>query len=64
MSEINWEQVAAWLDNESRSLRDRAPSAFPNDFAAQREMLTRAAIFGTFADALRAGARDDRAHID
>ncbi len=53
---MDWIKVALTLEDEALRLRRDAPAAFPGDFVTQREMLTRAAIFDTFATALRRGA--------
>lgn len=58
---MDWEKVAASLENEYHSLKERADYAFGGDFATQREMRTRAMIAFMLADALRAGiVRDDK----
>jgi hypothetical protein len=54
---MDWEKVADHLSGEAGRLWRDGPSAFPNDFQTQEEMRTRAAIFQTFADAIRAGIK-------
>jgi hypothetical protein len=55
MPVIDWDKVADYLSAEGEALRIRAHAAFPSDLDVQREMRTRAAIFDTLANALRAG---------
>jgi hypothetical protein len=55
---VDWSAVADYLEVESLGLQERAEFGFPNDPQTQREMRTRAAIFGTFAQAIRAGIED------
>jgi hypothetical protein len=52
---MDWSAVAEYLEVESLGLQERAEFGFPNDPQTQREMRTRAAIFVTFAKAIRAG---------
>jgi len=52
---MNWQLVASRLKAEAADLRERAQTAFPNDFDTQKEMRTRAALMDSLAQALLAG---------
>ncbi len=60
---MNWEKVAKYLDDEGFALRQRAETSFSGDVNTQREMRTRASIFITFAEALRAGTADTTPYL-
>jgi hypothetical protein len=52
---MDWSRVADHLESEAERLVRDASGGFPNDHVTQREMLTRASIFHTFAKAIQTG---------
>lgn len=51
-TQINWDLVAHHLNVDAKGIRSNALSGFPNDFATQQEMRTRACILESLANAL------------